>query len=115
METGWRRAGSRSSAAGGAGPGQSRFWTGLTDRVTRRPLLSVVLAGGLLVALAIPALHMKTVISGVEDLPQDLAVIKTYDQVKEIFPSEGVTTVVVVEADDVRSGDVAAGIAALAG
>ena len=38
---------------------------------------------------------MKTVISGVEDLPQDLAVIKTYDQVKEIFPSEGVTTVVV--------------------
>ena len=93
--------------------GPSRFWSGLTDRVTRRPLLSVVLAGGLLVALAIPALHMKTVISGVEDLPQDLAVIKTYNQVKETFPSEGVTTVVVVEADNVRSGDVAAEIAAL--
>ncbi len=46
-----------------------------------------LLAGGLLVALAIPALNMKTVISGVEDLPQDLAVIQTYNQVKEVFPS----------------------------
>ncbi len=93
--------------------GDSRFWSALTGRVMRRPVLSIVLAGGLLVALAIPALNMKTVISSVEDLPQDLAVIKTYDQVKEVFPSEGVTTRVVVEADDVRSGDAADGIAAL--
>ena len=33
--------------------------------------------------------------------------IKTYNQVKEVFPSEGVTTTVVVKADNVRSGDVA--------
>ena len=93
--------------------GQSRFWSALTERVMRRPVLSIALAGGFLVALAIPALHMKTVISSVEDLPQDLAVIKTYDQVKEAFPSEGVTTIVVVEADDVRSGAVADEITAL--
>ena len=93
--------------------GESRFWTAVIDRVTRRPWLSIVLAGGALVALAIPALHMKTVISGVDDLPQDLAVIKTYNQVKDVFPSEGVTTIVVVEADDVRSGDVATQIDAL--
>jgi RND superfamily putative drug exporter len=93
--------------------GESRFWSGLTERVLRRPLLSVVLAGGLLVALAIPALHMKTVISSVEDLPQDIAVIQTYNQVRDAFPSEGVTTDVVVKAGDVRSGDVADEIAAL--
>ncbi len=93
--------------------GESRFWTAVIDRVTRRPWLSIVLAGGALVALSIPALHMKTVISGVDDLPQDLAVIKTYNQVKAVFPSEGVTTTVVVEADDVRSGDVATQITAL--
>jgi uncharacterized membrane protein YdfJ with MMPL/SSD domain len=34
--------------------GQSRFWTALTSRVMRRPGVSIVLAGGLLVALAIP-------------------------------------------------------------
>jgi uncharacterized membrane protein YdfJ with MMPL/SSD domain len=93
--------------------GQSRFWTALTGRVMRRPVLSIVVAGGLLVALAIPALQMKSVTSDVDELPQDLPVIVTYNKVKEVFPTEGVTATVVVEADDVRSGATAAGIADL--
>jgi uncharacterized membrane protein YdfJ with MMPL/SSD domain len=93
--------------------GQSRFWTALTTRVMRRPLLSILLAGGLLVALAIPALQMKSVTSDIDELPQDLPVIVTYNKVKEVFPKEGVTATVVVEADDVRSSAMAARIAAL--
>jgi uncharacterized membrane protein YdfJ with MMPL/SSD domain len=93
--------------------GQSRFWTALTGRVMRRPVVSILLAGGLLVALAIPALQMKSVTSDVEELPQDLPVIVTYNKVKEVFPTEGVTATVVVEADDVRSGAAAAGIDSL--
>jgi uncharacterized membrane protein YdfJ with MMPL/SSD domain len=93
--------------------GQSRFWTALTGRVMRRPVLSILLAGGLLVALAIPALQMKSVTSDVEELPQDLPVIVTYNKVKDVFPTEGVTATVVVEADNVRSGAAASGIAAL--
>ena len=64
-----------------------------------------MLAGGVLVALAVPALQLKIVTTGVDDLPQDLAVIKTYNRVKEVFPTEGVTATVVVKADNVRSGD----------
>ena len=97
--------GRRSSPAG-----QSRFWSSVTGRVMRRPGISLVLAGGLLVALAIPALGMKSVTSDIDELPQDLPVIVTYNKVKDLFPAEGVTTTVVVEADDVRSGPVAAGI-----
>jgi uncharacterized membrane protein YdfJ with MMPL/SSD domain len=93
--------------------GQSRFWTALTSRVMRRPGLSILLAGGLLVALALPALQMKIVTSGIDELPQDLPVIATYDKVRGAFPIEGVTATVVVEADDVRSGATAAGIAEL--
>ena len=93
--------------------GQSRFWSAVTARVMRHPALALVLGGGLLVALAIPALGMKTVNSGVDDLPQDLPVIVTYNKVKAVFPKEGVTTTVVVEADDVHSGAVADGIARL--
>jgi uncharacterized membrane protein YdfJ with MMPL/SSD domain len=93
--------------------GESRFWTSLTGRVMRHPVLSIVLAGGLLVALAIPALQMKSVTSDVDELPQDLPVIVTYNKVKEVFPTEGVTATVVIEADDVRSGAMAAGIADL--
>jgi uncharacterized membrane protein YdfJ with MMPL/SSD domain len=90
--------------------GQSRFWSSLTGHVMRRPGISLVLAGGLLVALAIPALGMKSVTSDIDELPQDLPVIVTYNKVKELFPAEGVTTTAVVEADDVRAGPVGASI-----
>src|SRR3954467_6911895 len=93
--------------------GRGRFWVGLTGGVMRRPGLSIVLAGGLLVLLAVPALQMKVVTSGIDQLPQDLPIIKTYDKVRAVFPSQGVTATVVVQADDVHSGATAAGIAAL--
>jgi uncharacterized membrane protein YdfJ with MMPL/SSD domain len=93
--------------------GQSRFWSALAGWVMRRPVLSLVLAGGLLVALAIPGLQLKSVTSDIDELPQDIPVIVTYNNVKEVFPAEGTTATVVVEADDVRSGSAAAGIAAL--
>ncbi len=93
--------------------GGSRFWAALTGRVMRRPGLSIVLAGGLLLVLAIPALQMKVVTSGPDQIPQDTPFIKTYNKVKAVFPREGVTADVAVEADNVRSGAVAAGIAAL--
>ena len=93
--------------------GESRFWSRLVDGVMRRPVVAIVLTGGLLIALAIPALGMKSVTSGIEELPQDVPVIETYNKVRAIFPSEGVTATVVVEADDVGSGATAAAIAAL--
>ena len=39
--------------------GEGRFWGAVIDRVLRRPVLSVVLAGGLLLALAVPALQLR--------------------------------------------------------
>jgi uncharacterized membrane protein YdfJ with MMPL/SSD domain len=75
--------------------------------------VSIVLAGGLLLALAIPALQMHIVTSSVDDLPQNLSVIKIYDRLKVAFPKEGVTADVAVQADNVRNPQVAAGIAAM--
>src|SRR5918994_5553967 len=86
---------------GRRGVGESRFWSSLTGAVMRRPGLSLLLAGGGLVALAIPALGMKSVTSDIDELPGDLPVIQTYNKVKKIFPAEGVTAVVVMEVDDV--------------
>jgi uncharacterized membrane protein YdfJ with MMPL/SSD domain len=87
--------------------GESRFWSAIVDRVTRRPWLSIAIAGGALVALGIPALNMKIVVTSVDDLPQDLGVIQTYNRLRDAFPKEGVTVDVVVKGDDVR-GDVQA-------
>jgi uncharacterized membrane protein YdfJ with MMPL/SSD domain len=97
----------------GGGARESRFWTSVTGAVMKRPGISLLLAGGLLVALAIPALGMKSVTSDIEELPGDLPVIQTYNEVKKIFPAEGVTATVVMEVDDVKALEPTAGIAAL--
>jgi uncharacterized membrane protein YdfJ with MMPL/SSD domain len=93
--------------------GESPFWSRVVNGAMRRPWLSIALAGGALVALAIPALSMKIVTSGPDDLPQDLTLIKTYNRVKAAFPEEGVTADVVVEANDVHNGATAAAISQL--
>jgi uncharacterized membrane protein YdfJ with MMPL/SSD domain len=86
------------------GAGESRFWSSLTGAVMRRPGVSLVLAGGLLVALAVPALHLKSITSGVDEMPDDISVIQTYNKVKKVFPVKGVTATVVMEVPDVQAG-----------
>ncbi len=93
--------------------GQSRFWSALVDRVMRRPWLAILVAGGALLALSIPAFNMNLAVTTTDDLPQDLAVVKTFDRMREAFPAEAVTVDVVLKADDVRSGAAAAAIADL--
>ncbi len=84
--------------------GESRFWANLVGRVARRPWVAILLAGGALLALSIPALSMKVTNSGPDDLPQDLDLIQTYNRVRDAFPEKGVTTDVAIASNDVRSG-----------
>jgi RND superfamily putative drug exporter len=88
-------------------------WAGIVGWTMRHPVVSVVGATGVLVALAIPALNMHTVVSGADDLPRDIPVVKTYDRVTAAFPGEAAGATVVVEANDVSSGAVAAAISDL--
>lgn len=94
-----------------AGPG--RFWPAVLGAVLRRPLVAALAAGGALVALAVPALSMDLRSEGVQDLPQDLAVIQTYDRITEAFPGGPSPAEVVVEAPDVTAPEVQAALAAL--
>ena len=93
--------------------GESRVWGAILDRVLKRPLLSVVLAGGLLLALSIPAFSMHTVNPGVTGLPRSLEVMQTYDKIDAAFPGGGVPAVTVVKADDVTTPEVQGAIADL--
>jgi uncharacterized membrane protein YdfJ with MMPL/SSD domain len=88
-------------------------WGHIVDRVLRRPLLSALLAGGLLVALSVPAFGMHLAEAGDESLPQNMEVVQTINRVKDAFPSEGVSTEVVVEAADVTAAPVAGAISRL--
>jgi uncharacterized membrane protein YdfJ with MMPL/SSD domain len=91
--------------------GDSRLWGAILSRVLKRPALSAGLATALLVALAIPAFSMHTVLTGTDDLPRDLAVMKTYDRMEAAFPGGQIPAVVAVKADDVTKPDVQAAIA----
>jgi len=93
--------------------GESRVWAAIIDRVLRRPVLSIVLAGGLLVALAIPALGMHTVNPGVAGLSRSLPIMQTYDRLEAAFPGGSQPAVVAIEAADVQAPAVRAQIAAL--
>jgi len=93
--------------------GEGRIWGAIIDRVLRRPVLSIVLAGGFLVALALPALQLHIVNASPETFPADLPVIKTYKQLQSSFPGDGIPAVVVLKADDVNSPQAQSAIADL--
>jgi uncharacterized membrane protein YdfJ with MMPL/SSD domain len=90
--------------------GESRVWGWILDRVLRRPVVSLVLAGGLLVALSIPALGMNTVNPGPNSLPRDISVMQTYDKMMAAFPGGPQPAIVAVEAHDVTTPEVQVGI-----
>ncbi len=90
--------------------GESRVWRAVLRRVLRRPAWSAAVAGGLLVALAIPVFTMKTALPGASDLPASLPIIATYDRISTAFPGGPAPAEVVVTGSDVRSAAVTAGL-----
>ena len=64
----------------------------------------------MLLALAFPALGMKTAEAGPESLPQNLPVVQTYNHIQEAFPGQGSAATVVVEAGDVTAPAITAQI-----
>src|SRR5262249_27591039 len=90
--------------------GQSRVWTSIVRAVMRRPAVAIVVAGGALIALAIPAFGMNVKSTSVKDFPQNLSTIQTYNQIQKLYPSEHPPAVLVVQADNVRSPRVRAAI-----
>jgi RND superfamily putative drug exporter len=93
--------------------GESRLWGAVLDRVLRRPLVSAVAAGALLVGLAVPALDLQTVTPGVQGVPRDIPVMQTYDRIQAAFPGGPLPASVVVQARDVDEPALRQGIADL--
>ena len=94
-------------------PEGGRFWGWIVDRVMRRPKLAAGVSAGLLIALALPALGMKTVVPGVDALPQDMNVVQTYNRLQDVFPGEQEPAIVVVEAPSIDDPRVEAAMADL--
>jgi RND superfamily putative drug exporter len=81
--------------------GQGRVWGAIVDRVLRRPILSAVLAGGVLVALAAPAVQLRMENPAPDTYPQSLQMVKTYNRMQDAFPGTALPANVVVKAPSV--------------
>jgi uncharacterized membrane protein YdfJ with MMPL/SSD domain len=90
--------------------GEGRIWGGIVAGVLRRPKLSAILAGGLLVALAVPALQLRMAQPGPDTYPRSLPVVQTYNRMQDAFPGTALPANVIVEAPDVKAPAVQAAI-----
>jgi uncharacterized membrane protein YdfJ with MMPL/SSD domain len=93
--------------------GEGRIWGAIVDRVLHRPVLSALLAAGLMLALAAPALQLQIATPGPDTFPKSLTVVKTYNRMQRAFPGTALPASVVVQAPNVRAPAVRAAIARL--
>ncbi len=97
------------------GDGGSRMWQAITRAVTARPIVSVVVAGGILVAAAVPYLTIETGQNFIESLPADSDGRHAFAVVNEEFDMGAITTPIVVDAPDVSDPAIREAAATLVG
>ncbi|MGW3243686.1 MMPL family transporter [Streptomyces sp. NPDC001070] len=93
----------RGSGAGG----ESRFWRAVLGGVLRRPAVSAALAGGALIALAVPAVGLNTAnLTLSQELGDSLPIVRAYEDINTAFPGGPDPAQVVVKASDITSPEV---------
>jgi uncharacterized membrane protein YdfJ with MMPL/SSD domain len=78
---------------------EGRFWSAVVHRVLRRPALSLALACGVLVAVAIPVFSLTIGANGVSTLPDRFVSKDGYVALARSFPNAGADPVRIVVAD----------------
>jgi uncharacterized membrane protein YdfJ with MMPL/SSD domain len=75
--------------------GENRFWKAILTPVLRRPVLAAVAAGAVLVAMALPALHLHTAQSGLNALPNSTPTVSTIKKIQDAFSNGDVSPAIV--------------------
>ncbi|MER7572428.1 MMPL family transporter [Streptomyces sp. NPDC126514] len=90
----------------------SRLWTAVLGTVLKRPLISTVVATGALLAVAAPAIGMKTQnLTLDQEFGDSLPIVQTYNRVNDAFPGGSEPAEVVVKADDINAPEVQGALA----
>ncbi|WP_371575740.1 MMPL family transporter [Streptomyces sp. NBC_01314] len=94
------------------GTSESRFWNAVLRVVLARPALSLVVATGALLAVAAPAVGMKTQnLTLDQEFGDSLPIVQTYNRVNEAFPGGSEPAEVVVRAKDINAPEVRSALA----
>ncbi|MFD9219397.1 MMPL family transporter [Streptomyces sp. NPDC060064] len=82
----------------------SRVWNRVLGGVLKRPAVSLVVAAGALVAIALPALGMKTQnLTLDQEFGDSVPIVATYVRINEAFPGGADPAEVIVKADDINA------------
>lgn len=86
---------------------ESRFWNTVLRGVLAKPALSLTVAAGVLLAVAAPAVGMKTETFTLEqEFGDSLPIVQTYQRVNEAFPGGSEPAEMVVRAKDINAPEV---------
>ena len=95
------------AAGAGSGKTEGRFWSAVARLVMRRPVVSLVLSAGVLLAATVPVLDFKTGSSGVSTLPDRLPSKQGFIAYQESFGGRGsLNPAQIVIAGPISSGPV---------
>ncbi|MDX2679809.1 MMPL family transporter [Streptomyces sp. NY05-11A] len=96
-----KKAGGRRAAEG------SRFWSAVLKVVLAKPAVSLVVAAGALLAIAAPAVGMKTQnLTLDQEFGDSLPIVQTYNRVNDAFPGGSEPAEVIVKAADINAAEV---------
>ena len=93
--------------------GGSRVWKAILTPALKHPVAAVAVAGGLLIALALPAFHLHTAQSGLEALPKNAPTVETIQRTQNAFSNGNVAPAIVAVKANTDSPETRQGIAAL--
>src|SRR5438067_12756526 len=93
--------------------GGSRLWKAILSPVLKHPLAAIAVASGLLVAVALPAVHLHTTQSGFEALPKNAPTVQTIQRLQKDFSNGNVAPAIVAIEANTDSAATQQSIAAL--
>jgi RND superfamily putative drug exporter len=79
--------------------GDNRFWSAILTPALKHPLVSAVAAAAVLLAMAVPVLHIHTAQSGLDSLPKGVATVATIDKIQNAFPGSASPALVAIKAN----------------
>ena len=83
----------------GRNQGENRFWSAILNPVMRHPVVSAVASAAILVAMALPVLHIHTAESGLNALPKSAPTAETIFKVQDAFPNNTDPALVAIQGD----------------
>ncbi|MEU8574128.1 MMPL family transporter [Streptomyces asoensis] len=103
----------RKNRTGGRPAEGSRLWSAVLRVVLAKPGVSLVVAAGALLAIAAPAVGMKTQnLTLDQEFGDSLPIVQTYNRVNDAFPGGSEPAEVIVKADDINAAEVQSALAA---